>query len=231
MKMENKIIYPLIFCIIVILLFISCGISKPNEDPFRYRESLELKTLGQHRFKYLYYKSDSTGITYNYCYGTYAKEGNDYILFPDTLHTRNFDFDLHQTYVDSLKSTTRIIIKTDLSTNFINDYKINLYTNSLKLSFQGIKVDTTMKNLILQKFYVEIFLPNNFLTGTPVPSIKSILTKKILTDGKSNYLKLKIPVNFNTYFYKNIGIDTINDDGKYWLLMNNKKIPKDWLSL
>jgi hypothetical protein len=221
---KNRNILFLLF--IGVLFIISCKVTK-IDDFLKNYEDLTLQILDNEKFQFLYYKHDSAGVTNIYCRGSYSKQGNYYILHPDSLQERNFNFELKQAYLDSLKSTTRIIIETNIKDfDHSGGYKIALFSDSFKLSFYGVKVDAIIKKLALRDFFVEVSLPNSYSIGTPVPSTKSILTKKISTDGYSNFLIIKIPVSYYTFFYTNIGIDTIEDLGNYWLMKNGKTVPK-----
>lgn len=124
---NRNILFP---CFIGVLFIISCRTQKIDEF-LKNREYLTLRILDKEKFQFFYYKYDSAGVTNNYCQGSYSKQGNYYILHPDSLQGRNFNFELKQAYIDSLKSTSRIIIETNIKDfDHSGGYKIALFSDS-----------------------------------------------------------------------------------------------------
>ena len=226
----NKFTY-LLLCITGILFFTSCKTSTPFCTLFSNSEFLTLKFRDDQKFEYVYYKLDSIGITFDYNKGMYSKHEDSITLYPDTLKNKAFDFELHKEYSDSIRFT-RIKIETNITGDYLNKYKIYLIADSAQFIFKGVSVDTILNTSKFQRFKIEIFLADYYLTGTPVPKYKNILTKEIILDTNFNFFTISIPIKRLTYYYKNSGPVLIQDLGNYWMVLDSsKRIPKGGIFL
>lgn len=218
---KNKIKF-VILNFLSIFFFISCNTSKPHGDLLSNSEFITLKFSSDKHFEFVYYKLDTSSITFEYNMGIYLKRQDTITLYPDTLKNMDFDYELHKENSDSI-SFTRIKIETNITGDYLKQYKIYLIADSAQFAFKGVKVDTIINTSKFQRFKIEIFLADNYLTGTPVPKYKSILTKEIILDTGFNFYTISIPIKWQTFYYKNSDPVLIQDLGKYWMILDSSK--------
>jgi hypothetical protein len=223
MKKINRSKYTFIKLSIVGLVFVnSCKTNKPTGEFLSKNEFLTVNLLKNQKFEYLYYKSDDVDISYDYIKGTYSANNNTFTLYPDTLKDKEFEYALHADN-DSSIGLTRIKLETNIYGDFLNKYKIYLHSKSAKLVFNGTSIDTIINTSNFHKFYIEILLAEEYLSGTPIPKYKNILTKEITLDTNFNFFTITVPISRQTFYYKNSPPLLIEDLGTYWMLINNKK--------
>lgn len=208
--------------IIIFLSFIiSCTTRRLDDTIFSPKEFVNFKLVDNKNFKYLHYKLDSL-ITTEYCEGTYTKEGSLYTIYPINIGNKDFPFFLKQDQLTSLAGKTRIKIKTDIIGDYLNQYQILIKLDSKSITFSGVNIDTIINERIQSHHVeVEISIPERLKNSYPIRSFTSISTSNSDLNPNSNFLDMQIPVSYQTFLYKNIGVTQIQDDGNYWLFIKD----------
>lgn len=221
-KTNNNIFTCMILSSVSIFFLISCKTIEPHGDLLSNSEFLTLKFTDDQKFECLYYKLDTSKIIFDYNKGIYSKYQDTITLYPDILKNMDFDYELHKEHNDSIL-LTRIKIETDITGDYLNKHKIYLIADAAQIAFNGVRVDTIINSSKFHRFKIEIFLADYFLTGTPIPKYKNILTKEIILDSNFNFFTISIPIKRLTFYYKNNGPILIQDLGKYWMLLDSSK--------
>jgi hypothetical protein len=205
------------------LMFFAC--KTPKVIIHGRQEFISLKLIDSTRYRYLYYNLNDTSFIYNFNTGKYIRANNTYKLFPFHLNQDQYHVDVVKNRNDAIGKGIRIRITTDITGDYVNQYRIHLLSEDLDLIFHGATADTTI-DLHLKKFKVKVDLANKFIRGmgNQLPSFTSITSDSIVINPIENEIAIHIPVSFATYFYKYQREIDLHDLGLYWE-MNNQKIP------
>jgi hypothetical protein len=205
------------------LLFFAC--KTPQVIIHGRQEYISLKLIDTNRYRYLYYNLNDTSFIYNFNTGKYIRDSKAYKLFPDHVNQEQYHVDVVKKYNNAIGQRIRIHITTDITGDYVNQYRIHLLSEDSNIVFHGVTVDTTI-DLHLKRFKVRIDLADKFVKGmgNQLPTFTSITSDSIVINSSENEINIHIPVSFATYFYKYQREIDLRDLGLYWE-MNSQKIP------
>lgn len=211
----------------IVLLF---GCRSANQSHFAPAEFMDIK-FSESNFKYIYYRMvDANDFTYQYCEGTYKKTGDKtYELTPNHFDKSRCEATVEETIDNSLGKKIRFKAESKVYGDFEKKFKMVAHLDSTSLFAYGPKLDTLIEVSSPSQIYVEIFSPSQI--GSPVP-FYSIRTKSLATrDSRSNSFFIKIPLEYNSFYYVNLEPMTVKDLGKEYLLeKTGQRVKKEhWL--
>ncbi|TDQ09209.1 hypothetical protein [Pedobacter metabolipauper] len=212
----------LFYLCLIFIVNLSCHTAKLDNFS-KSVECIDFQVSDNNQFRLMYYNSNLDSLQYNYLQGSYTKQGDDFLLSSDTISNKNFDAILEEEKGNF--EGTRIKVATNIYGDFISEYTTILHIGDMKYSFKGVNIDTLLNRVADNKLWVEIFFPNRYLNNTVMsPSYKSFITKKLPIENQtSNFLSIKIPINYELFFYKSNFAAKVKDLGDSIIIVDSGK--------
>jgi len=155
------------YLVFLLLLVVSCRSAK-HISTFQPIKNIDLNLTENGCFKYMYYQYDIDTLIFEYCTGIYFDLGNKtYTLCSDTFNSRKVNAYLLEDIQESQNDKVRVKIKTNIVGN-CEQFNTILNIDSSIFTFQGIEIDTLLKISNPKKLSVEIYLPDDLYSGTPL---------------------------------------------------------------
>lgn len=212
----------------VLVVFV-VGCRGTNHSHFAPKEFMDINFSGSN-FRYIYYNmKNANDFVYQYCEGTFTKEGNKYTLTPASFDRTRCEATLEEFIDNSLNNKIGLKVESKVYGDFEKKFRMVVHMDSVIVSTYGYRLDTLVTTSAPNQVWVEIFSPSEI--GAPVP-FESIKTRPLVVKNKnSRSFFIKVPIVYDSFYYVNLAHMIVEDLGNEYLIETTGKHVKKqhWL--